>query len=217
MRDLRAWAQPLVHELRRHWPRDAALQPYECCSIELGLHVMQRLAPTMPAHALWALLMGYSFPGMPTSAEDQRALHVARLLLPFFRGPFPWKRALERYRQIPEHLRGYDVDADGNACQKRFPTIASKRQDVYAATLAKSPPYRRDQRQPAPAGRSFYRDAVYWRDVQLTEDMILPPPPEHPLDESHQREPITVTWDDLIATARWMDGESTARGLKAGQ
>ncbi|MDW8213948.1 MAG: hypothetical protein RMJ55_10340 [Roseiflexaceae bacterium] len=218
MRDLRAWARPLVDHLRNHWPEDAAIQPYECCSIELGLHVMQRLAPAMPAHTLWALLIGYPFPGMSlASAEDQRALHIARLLLPFFRGPFPWKRALDRYRLLPEHLRGYDVDADGKTYQERFPTIASERQRVYAVALGESPPYHRDQRRPAQTGRYFYRDETFWRDVQLTEELILPAPQAHPIGAPRQREPITVTWDDLIATARWMDHELTARGLKAGQ
>ncbi|MGB9752774.1 hypothetical protein [Roseiflexus castenholzii] len=217
MRDIRAWAEPIMKELRKHWPKDATIDPFECCCIEIGLHVTRHVAQELPTRDLWALLMGYPFPGIPTDAESQRMLHVARLLLPFFRSPFPWRRALERYRQIPEHLRGYDVDANGTACRERSPTIASKRQDVYRTTLNQSPPYRCDQRRPAQAGRYSYWDGAFWRDVRLTEDVILPAPPAHPINEARPREPITVTWDDLIATARWMDNESAARGLKAMQ
>lgn len=212
MREIRTWARPLINQLRNHWPAESSMQPYECCTIELGLYAMQRLAPALPPHALWVLLVGYPFPDMtPATVHDQRALHVLRLLLPFFRAPFPWRRALERYRFLPDHLRGYDVDADLSACHERLPTIASDRQRIYADALSESPPYCLDPRLPAQAGRVMYRDEAFWRDVQLTEDIILPPPLAHPLSAPRQREPITVTWNELIATAQWMDKELLTR------
>lgn len=216
MRDHRAWVKPLIRQLRNHWPEDLTLQPHECCSIELGLHVMQRLAPDMPVHALWVLLIGYPFPGMPPEGtEERRGLHIARQLLPFFRGPFPWRRALERYRQLPEQLRGYDVATNDETCQERFPTLASDRQDMYAAALREAPPYRRDRLRPATAGRYFCWDGEFRSDIQLSEDLILSAPAAHSLEAPSQREPIAVSWEALIETARWMDIETAARGLKS--
>lgn len=216
MRDHRAWAKPVIRQLRDHWSEDATLQPHECCSIELGLHTMQCLAPEMPVHALWVLLIGYPFPGMlPQGAEERQMLQIARQLLPFFRGPFPWRRALERYRQLPEQLRGYEVAPDGVSCRQRLPTLASDRQDVYAAALRQAPPYRRDRMRPASPGHYFCFDGEFRSDIELTEDAILPPPTAHSLEATSRREPITINWEALIETARWMDMEAATRGLKA--
>ena len=217
MRDHRAWAKELIKQLRAHWPQGAALTPYEFCAIELGLHLMRRLAPETPIHALWALLIGYPFPGtLPHDDDKRRMLAIARHLLPAFRSPFQWRRALERYQTLPDHLRGYDVDADGNACQERHPTVAANRQDTYAAALRQSPPYRQQRLHPAKAERLSYWDGRFWRDVDLSEVPLPPPPESHPLTPV-QREPITVDWDALIETARWMDCETAVRGLKPQQ
>lgn len=183
---------------------------------EIGLHVMQRLAPELPVHALWVLLIGYPFPGMLSErAEERQILQAARQLLPFFRGPFPWRRALERYRQLPEQLRGYDVATDGVLCHERLPTLAHDRQEAYATALQQAPPYRRDRLRPAIQGRHFCFDGEFRSDIELTEDLILPPPRPHPLEAPSHREPIHVSWEALVETARWMDTEAATRGLKA--
>ncbi|MDW8145208.1 MAG: hypothetical protein RMJ48_02745 [Roseiflexaceae bacterium] len=214
MRDYRAWAEPLVSQLRTHWPEDAALRPYDCCTIELGLYVIQRLAPDMPAHALWTLLIGYPFPSISSApADHQRALHIARMLLPFFRGPFPWKRALERYRRLPEMIRGYDVDDQCARFRQQSPAIASDRWKTYDQALSQAPRYRQHRLRPASAGQYRFQNDEFWEDMPIPESLVFPPSKAHPLDAPHQRAPISVTWDDLIETARWMDREAAARGL----
>lgn len=203
MRDHRSWAKPLIRKLRNHWPDEALLQAQECCSVELGLHVMRLLAPDVPVHALWALLIGYPFPGMlPSSTEGQQMLQAARQLLPFFRGPFPWRRALDRYQQLPEQLRGYEVSANGSTCTERHPSIASDRQGIYAAVLREPTPYRRDRLNWAKPGSYGCMDGEFRSDLHLTEDLILPQPVAHSLEAPARREPISVSWDELKETDR---------------
>lgn len=214
MRDRHAWSKPVRDELKDRL-RAADIAPHDFCATELGLYLLHTTMPQEPARALWALLIGFPFPGLPESGDDARAIAVARMLLPEFRSPHAWAQALERYCGLPESVRGFDVDECDGSVRRRAPSIASQRWDVYARALRAAPPHRLDRIEAATAGRFFVIDARnVRREATLTPDLIPSSlqsgapdaaPRAFPRDPPPERAPITVSWDDLHATATWMD------------
>lgn len=209
MRDRHAWSKPLRDDLKDRL-RDANIAPHAFCATELGLHLLHTTMPQAPARALWALLIGFPFPGLPESGDDARAIAVARMLLPEFRSPHAWAHALEQYRDLPEIVRGFDVDDGDGPVRRRAPSIASQRWEVYDRALRAAPLHRSDRIEMATAGRFFVVDAhSIRREATLTPDLI-PSSPHNDAPRAFsldppERTPITVAWDDLRATAEWMD------------
>jgi hypothetical protein len=112
MRDTHSWRNSLVRRLQKQWPDTAGMSPRVLCDIELGLYLLHCLFAEAPAHTLWVALSGYPFPFAEATSwtdEQRRMLSNARHVLSPFKSPFPWQQALDQYRHLPEHVRGYDI------------------------------------------------------------------------------------------------------------
>ena len=215
MRDTSKWRQKLTFRLRDRWQStETSLNPAMFCDIELGLYLMSQLAPATPARALWALLTGYPFAIAQTqhwSKQHYQMLGNARYILTQFRSEYSWKRALGHYRQIDELLRGYDIDEALETFYDREISFCSDRKDIYAKALQQPLPHRKESVRWADAGRYQCSDRGYRISVEIPDDLVFPPPPAHNLAGRTERQAITVTWEDLIQTARWMDTQFYAK------
>ncbi|WP_413162224.1 hypothetical protein ACL6C3_25130 [Capilliphycus salinus ALCB114379] len=209
MRDTSSWRRNITKTLRTHWSSTTSgLNPATFCDIELGLCLLKQLAPSSPAHALWVLLTGYPFPIPEAETWSQiqyKMLGNTRHILSQFRSEYSWKRALENYRTINEYLRGYEVDAALEQFSTREVSICSNREQIYIRTLESILPYQKESVKWATAGRYECPDGKYRATVNFPENLIFPPPPSHNLRNKPEKQPITVSWEDLLETARWMD------------
>lgn len=113
MRDQSHWYQPLVKHLDRAWPEDGAVRPSELCRVELGLSLLEEVAPSESVMALCAFMTGYPYLNARRANVDARARQMvgtARHLLLHYKNRQDWARALDAYISLPERVRGYNVD-----------------------------------------------------------------------------------------------------------
>lgn len=212
MRDSSGWYRPLVEEMRRQWPESKEpLTPKVLCEVELGLHLLTALLPNEPPEALWVLLAGYPF-ALPAirgfTPEQKHMLSNARHLLPYYRGAYPWRRALARYGEQESRIRGFDVSASGVA--RRSVTLGARRFDIYGEVLSSTLNYRMRRLTWAEPGTYRISDGKVFCSVSIPEEVVPKTTPQgHELAGRRQRASLTVRWEELNATARWMDERLT--------
>lgn len=180
MREISSWRASLVRRLRQQWPSPvpAGCTPALLCDVELGLSLLEQLAPGLPAHALWVLLTGYPFP-TPEKEEwtpDQlRRLGNGRHLLLAYRSEYAWRRALERYRRIEPRLRRYEVDEGDARFTRREVTVCADRGEVYGLTLDRAPRHRTAQLRWATPGEYQFVERRHLASVKIPPDLTLSP------------------------------------------
>src|SRR5258708_7946050 len=122
MRDRTSWRTGLMAQLKPVWHADKAeIDPGLMLDTELGLHLLSALRPEEPAEAGYGLLSGYpvlNALGLPPSHADSDRLAVARQLLAPLRTRRDWTTAVEGYRSIAEHLRGFLLDSAGHPIRR---------------------------------------------------------------------------------------------------
>jgi restriction endonuclease in pPIWI_RE module len=115
MRDRSRWHQALTAQLGPVWPAGlGSFEPGELLDVELGLYVLETLMPGRVALDAWTLFGGYPYGeafGDVTTPDQRVRLRRARHFLWGMRRHREWRLALEAYRQVPQELRGYDMDA----------------------------------------------------------------------------------------------------------
>lgn len=219
MRDTDYWHKPLINQLKNAWPQDSSVRPSTLCDVELGLSALRYFLPNESAQALWVLLTGYPLleSSEPTwNEEKQQTLATLRHLLPFFRSSEPWKRALQQYRKIPEHLRGYDVDQRAERFEQRKPMLAPQRWKLYQQTLQKPLPYVCTNVRWAPPGDYWFINGRHRESVTIPSDLPVPPKPTaHQLETNKQKQSCQLTLAELYDTAAWMDSQLKAIGVSA--
>ena len=120
MRETSNWHKKLTRRLRDQWPSDTRITPTMLCEIELALTLHHQLIPDAPVESLWVLLTGYPFPALHElnwTKEQWLMLGTARHLLPYYRSPFPWNRALTLYFSLDDFER-IQLRPDGS-CSRR--------------------------------------------------------------------------------------------------
>ena len=219
MRDTSQWQQSLIRRLQEQWPQNPSLTPSDLCNIELGLYSLSQLVPSAPAKALWVLLTGYPFP-VPESKtwgnRERQMLSNIRHILPFFRSRYQWERALENYCQLEERVRGYEIDSDKVQFAQRDVTLCSNRVTIYQRTLSEPLAYSEQSLNWVTESDTylFFTEQSYLSQVEIPPEFIFPPPTGYDLTTGKtKRNALTVTWDELLATARWMDSKLKACGL----
>ncbi|MFF5719873.1 signal recognition particle [Streptomyces buecherae] len=210
MRDRNSWFAKTATRIRAAWPRDGGpIRPARLCRVELGLYLLERLCPGEPAIAAWTVLGGYPFALVrDRTPERERMLRVARHLLWMLRRRRMWERALRQYASFPAEVRGYRItDLDAPARREEV-SIASERWKVYERALTSAPPFHRRRRLKIAEPGRWYRfpQGKLLTSVRLPEHLpvgtvrphsLLPPP--------EAGRPVETTWDELLATAEWMD------------
>jgi len=221
MRNTYSWKQGIIKQLRPQWTHDASLSPQACCDVELGLYALLRLLPGEQANALWVLLMGYPFK-LPQAAhwseQERRMRQVLRYLLSHYKSYHGWRRAVERYSHLPARLRLYDIQQDGRILsQADKVSIGSNRERIYGQVLSQQVPFARDTVRMAGAGRYVCAGGKLTAEVIFPEDLVRACAARssrgHDLQIKQQRQPVNVTFQELLDTARWMDEETGRRQL----
>ncbi len=219
MRDRRTWHRKVSAELARHWeglpPELQEMRPPAVCQVELALRLLETVAPGEPAGGAYALLGGYPFArglGLDIGERHEIALAAARHLLWTLRRRRSWQEALDTYRRFPERLRGYEAPPNEPPLALT-PAVAGERFAVYDAALSTLPPFARETLKLAPPGRSGFTDRRRLVSVTLPPTLRPERVPGHDLTAGRPGDgkPLTITRDDLIETARWMDAEEHDR------
>ena len=201
MRNTYTWKQGILKQLRPQWTNDASLSPQACCDVELGLYALLRLLPGEQANALWVLLIGYPFKLPQTtrwSEQERRMRQVLRYLLSHYKSYQGWRRAIDRYSQLPARLRLYDVQQDGSITSHADKvSIGSNRERIYGQVLSQTVPFVRDtvHLAGAPRGEGEGRSKkqaeqaaarVAWEALQDDERDEVPGQPGPPSSETGQ-------------------------------
>src|SRR5437868_2880078 len=126
MRNTTGWRKDLEKEFVRNWSNPSALSPREMCSVELGLYLLEHIAPEEPAASLWTLMTGYPF-FAPQVDDARHMLFNARHLLQRYKSRHLWFDSLERYREVKGSLRGYDVKSTSGAIERRDVALCRNR------------------------------------------------------------------------------------------
>ncbi|MFF3892851.1 hypothetical protein ACFYY3_06595 [Streptomyces sp. NPDC001812] len=222
MRDRSGWYQPVVAELGP-WPEEhARTRPALLCQVELGLRLLETVAPGHAADGVWTLLGGYPFAqaaGLATGPAEQVALTAARHLLWPMRRKRMWRQGLDAYLALPERLRAYRVPATGEPARRISPRVAAGRFTAYDEALGDLPPYSSKPLPQAEEGEHRFLDRRNRRtSVTIPAELVQEPFPAHPLTAPRRQAagPLDVPLEELADVARWMDQEERRRGLKAG-
>jgi hypothetical protein len=206
MRKTNGWHKDLEKELSRHWDSAYRIGTGEACKVELGLRLLERVAPREPATSLWTLLTGFPFLH-PDSGESRHILFNARHLLGRYKSRHLWVDALDRYRDLGDDVRAYDVDGQRKSFARRDVGICRNRFRAYDDTLSGTLPFLQKKVEWAEAGS--YRTAdKHGNDYGirlLDEACFAPPQRQHDLSSAREKKPVVVRWAELIKTARWMD------------
>ena len=211
MRDRASWRRPLEKELSG--------SPPVMFEVELALFLMERLTPGCPAAGGWTLLGGYPFAaaaGLRLPADRDTVLARGRVYLGRLRRRHVWRQELDRYQRLPEADRGYDVADPSRPAVRRAVTRCSGRWEAYAAALDEPPAFELRRLPLADAGPHWFLGRQRHRlPVDIPAELPLASPPGHDLHAplTGGGRALTVTRDELVDTARWMDATLTAAGL----
>ena len=213
MRQIREWRAALAKGLRRNWPADASLDAAQLCDVELGLYLLSRVAPQERGDALPAFLQGTNF---GWSASCAREIAVARHLLIGFRSPQIWQRALQKYAECPDNLRGF-ASGDDQIWREKPVSVEPQRFALYAQTLNSDVAHRSAETTWAQAGAHRFALGGVQVSADIPASLCFDAATPHPFAARPVNAPFHIGWSDLLETARWMDETETARGVPVGE
>src|SRR5690242_20284828 len=177
MRDRTSWRAGLLSELKPACQAEKAeVNAGLLLDVELALHLLATLAPDEPAEAGYELLSGYPLLealGYAVSQADLDRLAVARQLLAPLRTRRDWTTAVESYRSVPEHLRGFVLDSEHRPI-RRDPSIGVGRFDAFERALGQPPKMR--SKSSVVAGPGAYTTVAGGLTLSVTipDDILLP-------------------------------------------
>lgn len=203
-----------MREFSRLLGKNSPLTPVEFSQVELGLYLIEQIAPQETAASLWVLLSGYKFSLI--DAAGSKKLFNARHLLGQYKSRHVWLQALKRYSEVKESFRGFEVNAENQTVRKRSVAFYRERFQVYEKTLINPIPFREFQVKWANPGSYKTADSTgesYGIKIPM-EAGLLPPIFKHNLNNRQTRQPLKVSWSELIETARWMDETEVQKNLK---
>jgi len=221
MRDSSSWRKSgnLDRAIAAEWASTGELGFDDLADVELGLFLLEMVAPDQRPQAVWTLLGGYPLAEAvagPLDPDQDQAIRVARELLPSRRAPKDWEHLIREYARIPEQLRGYLIAPDGSGFSRRSPRVAAFRFDVYRDVLRDLPAYRTTSIKTATPGR--YAIATDRGQTGVRIPGWLPSArevPAHDVTSAPARSVYRVSWEELRKTAKWADGEEERLGLSS--
>lgn len=192
--------------------------------VELVLFLASQVASSHPFTDAWALLGGYPFlrASQPTIPEQhQRMIAVARHLVLRFKDSRDWHEALGDYIKYPEQVCGYALDLATGIHQPRDPSVWPERWDHYQQVLTTAPPYSLDSLTLAHDGRHI-NQLQPWTSVTIprwlplySQELTDATMTGHDITARQDREPLSISWAELEATARWGDDAEDRAGIRA--
>ncbi|MYW05300.1 hypothetical protein [Streptomyces sp. SID3343] len=225
MRDRESWHMPVSGPLTRlldeeHRPGSTP-QASQLCQVELGLRLLEKLAPEHSAEGVWTLLGGYPFAraaAIARTTDDERLLAVGRHLLWPLRRRRAWFQALDTYRDVPQRLRGYLVPPGAGPARRYEPAILAARFDVYDAALAAPPAFVRRPLPLAAPGPSTFYERRRPTSVTFPSDLTPEPATGHDLagGSPGTGARLTIPKAELGETAQWMEKCEAERGATGG-
>lgn len=214
MRNLGSWKLELVRDLRSSTDIPNAL-----CDVELGLTLAAEVCPHESPDVVPALLSGNIMPGMDPEMlpPSQRAMVSRARVLLRVQGHTRWTELLQLYSSQSDIVRLFDVDP-GKPARPKSSSVRPDRREIYLDALNSPPPFENYSRKPAVAGtyhfyvRDDHEPGPYeWHSVTFTEEDLAGFPGSTPRSlrfPRTDRGSLNVSWDDLKATAAWMDQQS---------
>ena len=184
MRSDSGWHQALSREMRDAWPADLADFPAAAMfDVELGLYLLSQVMPGRPARDAWGLFGGYPYAEATGHArtDDQRLrIRRARHYLWSKRRRRVWLTNLDRYRAVPQELRGYRLDSPDDAPARRPPARAPERFEKFEELLASPPEFSRRDIPVAAAGQYLFPVRDRSHSVTFTAGRGAAPAPRPP-------------------------------------
>jgi len=179
--------------------------------VELGLYLLRSVMSEHSAQDAWTLFGGYPYSEVFGSDAVDAPMRVTRgrHYLWDMRRRREWLSAVEKYLQVPEELRGFLLEDVDGVPQRREPSRAAHRFEVYETLLTTAPAFARQPLPTATAGEyEFYvRDRRY--SVTFPAELLadVPAPVGHNLATQPPRSgvPVDVTWAQLEEAAAKMD------------
>ena len=217
MRHLGHWKRELARDLR-----PSTDNPSELCDVELALTLAAEVCPHESPDIVPALLSGNIIPGIDQKAlpANQRAMIARARVLLRVQGHTRWTQLLQWYRSQSDIVRLFDVEP-GKPASPKSSSIRPDRREIYLEALNSPPPFESYSRKPAAAGtyhfyvRDDHEPGPYeWHSVTFTEEDIgrFPGSRPRPLNSPRTgRRPLNVRWEDLKATAAWMDRQGQGK------
>lgn len=240
MRSITAWSQTLRKKLRESselseyvdWTllsttsaikrREIARLARLVSEIELGLTLLQTIAPHSLAMSVSTLLTGYRYPAQPLASSENWALvQKARFYLVRRKGRL-WEKSLEEYRELPEPLRGFTLNSKYEAAQQIPTSLYPQRHQLYRDTLLCTPEQRQCLFKPATEG-TWYAQIRHKDQDPIEVPIPIPKAVAELATESQsafvrtrsaENPPFTVSIEQLHEAASEMDLKLSSMGHK---
>jgi hypothetical protein len=189
--------------------------------VELGLTLLEQVAPEEPAASVAALLSGYRY-AIPQFEEDTnwQLIQNARFYLVRVRGK-QWERAAKEYIDLPQVLRVYSLDSIDSVPRLIPSSTAQNRSQTYRRTLNHSPKHKNWEFKLAGAGRWFCKVSKEGNNpVEVPVDIpsavaaiasSSQKPSIRHFREGVRNPAVTVTFEELLQTAQEMDRKYSKR------
>lgn len=189
--------------------------------VELGLTLLQEVAPEEPATSVEALLKGYRFPVEQLQSDrNWQLIQNARFYLIQCKGR-QWLRVLQEYINLPEIIRIYSLEEARNVPQLIPSSIyPSRLEEIYLPTLLKTPQHRQRKVNLATEGRWYAKISQKGNSpVEVPIDIpkeVANIAPSSVVSlhrtRTQQNPPCSVTREELILAAQEMDDKLSQFG-----
>ncbi|MEH1860487.1 MAG: hypothetical protein V7L21_21365 [Nostoc sp.] len=189
--------------------------------VELGLTLLQEVAPEEPATSVEALLKGYRFPVEQLQSDrNWQLIQNARFYLIQRKGR-QWLRVLQEYINLPEIIRIYSLEKARNVPQLIPSSIYPTRlEEIYRPTLLKTPQHRQRKVNLATEGRWYAKISQKGNSpVEVPIDIpkeVANIAPSSVVSlhrtRTQQNPPCSVTHEELILAAQEMDDKLSQFG-----
>jgi hypothetical protein len=193
--------------------------------VELGLTLLQEVAPAEPATSVEALLKGYRFPVEQLQNDDYwRLVQKARFYLIRRKGR-QWLRVVQEYINLPEIIRIYSLEQVSDVPQLiPSSTYPNRLQEVYRPTTTTTPQHKTRRVNLATEGRWYAK--ISQKGNSPVEIPIEIPLAVANIERSRQvslvrtrttaqNPQFTVSREQLLLAAQEMDNKLSPFGVQA--
>ncbi|MBC6418898.1 MAG: hypothetical protein GDA44_08985 [Prochloron sp. SP5CPC1] len=234
MRNISKWGE----ELRKKIREDSDFKKYTqendkslkglaqlITEVELGLTLLQKVAPKEPATAVSALLSGHRFPVESMKNEENwQLIQRARFYLLRRKGR-EWERSLKEYIKVPERLRVFQLNQVDDVPQQIRTSVYSQRDKLYEETLKTTPPHNKEKVKRVSEPGMWYAQIKTKGESSVEIPLSIPQEALTNVSSSplvtfqstrRERNPSsTVTFQELLKSAQEMDAKLEEKEEKA--